>query len=411
MMKPGYKQTEIGVIPEDWDIGSLKEAFQRLDAGVSVNSDESAYSDYYVLKTSAVRNGIVNVKEAKPVVRADYPRLKCPVKKGSIIISRMNTPAMVGECGFCAEEAPDTFLPDRLWQVEPTASDYDFRWLNYLLNTEKYSAAIRATATGTSNSMKNIAKDRLLEISIPKPTLPEQQHIAEALSDMDELIASLEKLIVKKKTIKQGTMQELLTGKRRLPGFTGEWYETPIKSIGEIITGTTPSRSRPEYWDGKHAWVSARDFSSKYIANTAETVSDTGKKECRFVPKGSILVTCIASIGLNAIAACKCATNQQINSIICNSDYDNEFVYYQICAQTPVMKAIAGQTAVPIVSKKQFEDLKIAVPPSLQEQNEIGRTLANIDSELLSFRMQLTKVRQIKQGMMQQLLTGKMRLL
>ena len=205
-------------------------------------------------------------------------------------------------------------------------------------------------------------------------------------------------------------MQELLTGKRRLPGFSGEWRETPIKSIGEVITGSTPSRSRPEYWDGKHAWVSARDFNFKYIANTAETVSDTGKKECRFVPKGSILVTCIASIGLNAIAACECATNQQINSVICNPDYDNEFVYYQICAQTSVMKAIAGQTAVPIVSKKQFEDLRIAVPPSLQEQQEIGRTLANIDSELLSFRMQLTKVREIKQGMMQQLLTGKIRL-
>lgn len=92
-MKPGYKQTEIGVIPEDWDIGTLKEAFPRLNAGVSVNSDERAVSDYYVLKTSAVRNGKVNTREAKPVVVSDYPRLKCPVKKGSIIISRMNTPA------------------------------------------------------------------------------------------------------------------------------------------------------------------------------------------------------------------------------------------------------------------------------------------------------------------------------
>ncbi len=242
-MKPGYKQTEIGVIPEDWDIGSLKEAFPRLDAGVSVNSDESAYSDYYVLKTSAVRNGIVNVKEAKPVVRADYPRLKCPVKKGSIIISRMNTPSMVGECGFSEEEASNTFLPDRLWQVEPTASDYDFRWLNYLLNTEKYNAAIRATATGTSNSMKNIAKDRLLEISIPKPTLPEQQRIAEVLSDMDEQIATMQKLIAKKKAIKQGAMQELLTGKRRLPGFSGEWESVSLSEIGHFIKGSGISRA------------------------------------------------------------------------------------------------------------------------------------------------------------------------
>ena len=262
MMKPGYKQTDIGIIPEDWEIGSLKETFPRLDAGVSVNSDESAYSDYYVLKTSAVRNGIVNVKEAKPVVRADYPRLKCPVKKGSIIISRMNTPAMVGECGFSAEEAPYTFLPDRLWQVEPSAPDYDFQWLNYLLNTEKYSAAIRATATGTSNSMKNIAKDRLLEISIPKPTLAEQKRIAEALSDMDELIASLEKLIAKKKAIKQGAMQELLTGKRRLPGFSGEWEIRAISSLGKFVSGNGFPLEFQGHQVGKYPFYKVSDFNN-----------------------------------------------------------------------------------------------------------------------------------------------------
>ena len=153
----------------------------------------------------------------------------------------MNTPAMVGECGFSAMEAPNTFLPDRLWQIEPLSSDYDFQWLNYLLNTERYGAAIRATATGTSNSMKNIAKDRLLEIAVPKPPRPEQERIAEALSDMDELIASLEKLIAKKKAIKQGAMQELLTGKRRLPGFTGEWDDTTIDDIAEFHTSTVPT--------------------------------------------------------------------------------------------------------------------------------------------------------------------------
>ena len=409
-MKPGYKQTEIGVIPEDWEVSSLKHAFPRLDAGVSVNSDDSESSDYYILKTSAVRNGRININEAKPVIRSDYARLKCPVKKGSIIISRMNTPAMVGACGFSAAEAPNTFLPDRLWQIEPLSPDYDFQWLNYLLNTEKYSAAIRATATGTSNSMKNIAKDRLLEILIPKPTLPEQQRIAEALSGMDELIASLEKLIAKKKAIKQGAMQELLNGKRRLPEFSGEWRVTTIKSLGNVVTGSTPSRSNPHFWGGKHAWVTAQDFTSKYITSTVETVTDSGKNECRFIPKGSILVTCIASIGLNAITACECATNQQINAIVCNSNYNNEFLYYQICSQIDLMKSIAGQTAVPIISKTQFEDITICVPPTIQEQQAIGETLGSIDNEISELEDKLEKIVGIKKGMMQQLLTGKIRL-
>ena len=138
-MKPGYKLTEIGVIPEDWEIGSLKEAFPRLDAGVSVNSDETVFSDFFILKTSAVRNGTVNVKESKPVVHSDIHRLKCPVKKGSIIISRMNTPAMVGECGYSNIDAPNTFLPDCLWQAEPLSSEYDYKWLLRNLSKQGFS--------------------------------------------------------------------------------------------------------------------------------------------------------------------------------------------------------------------------------------------------------------------------------
>ena len=380
MVKPGYKQTEIGVIPEDWEVKSLNE-IAPLQRGFDLPYSQMEEGKYPVVFSNGV-GAFHNAYMAKGP---------------GVITGRSGT---IGKVHYISTN----YWPHNttLWVTDFHGNDE--KYVYYLFQTVPWELFNSRSSVPTLN--RNDVHDTLHAI----PPRPEQRRIAEALSDMDELIASLEKLIAKKKAIKQGAMQELLTGKRRLPGFSGEWRETPIKSIGEVITGSTPSRSRPEYWDGKHAWVSARDFNFKYIANTAETVSDTGKKECRFVPKGSILVTCIASIGLNAIAACECATNQQINSVICNPDYDNEFVYYQICAQTSVMKAIAGQTAVPIVSKKQFEDLRIAVPPSLQEQQEIGRTLANIDSELLSFRMQLTKVREIKQGMMQQLLTGKIRL-
>ena len=380
MVKPGYKQTEIGVIPEDWEVKSLNE-IAPLQRGFDLPYSQMEEGKYPVVFSNGV-GAFHNAYMAKGP---------------GVITGRSGT---IGKVHYISTN----YWPHNttLWVTDFHGNDE--KYVYYLFQTVPWELFNSGSSVPTLN--RNDVHDTLHAI----PPRPEQRRIAEALSDMDELIASLEKLIAKKKAIKQGAMQELLTGKRRLPGFSGEWRETPIKSIGEVITGSTPSRSRPEYWDGKHAWVSARDFNFKYIANTAETVSDTGKKECRFVPKGSILVTCIASIGLNAIAACECATNQQINSVICNPDYDNEFVYYQICAQTSVMKAIAGQTAVPIVSKKQFEDLRIAVPPSLQEQQEIGRTLANIDSELLSFRMQLTKVREIKQGMMQQLLTGKIRL-
>ena len=133
-----YKETEIGSMPEGWDVTSLSDAFQNLEAGVSVNSDERQNADFFVLKTSAISDGLINIDEAKPVVKKEYARLKCPVKKGSIIISRMNTPQLVGACGYVAEDAKGYFLPDRLWQVVNSKPEkYDFRWLNYLLNHKK----------------------------------------------------------------------------------------------------------------------------------------------------------------------------------------------------------------------------------------------------------------------------------
>ena len=231
MVKPGYKQTEIGVIPEDWETSSLSAAFQKLEAGVSVNSDNSLSSEYHILKTSAVHDGVVDTAETKPVIPQDYLRLKCPLVKGSIIISRMNTPALVGECGFTKDAKAGTYLPDRLWQIQNfNKSSFDFVWLNYLLNTKQYRDAVRATATGTSNSMKNISKERMLDIEIPRPPINEQENIAAALSEVDELINLVEKQVDKKKAIKQGAMQELLTGKKRLPGFSGDWIKSNIGS-------------------------------------------------------------------------------------------------------------------------------------------------------------------------------------
>ena len=405
-MKEGYKQTEIGVIPEDWDVGSLREAFPKLDAGVSVNSDERAYSDYYILKTSAVRNGIVNIKEAKPVVRADYSRLKCSVKKGSIIISRMNTPAMVGECGFSVDGASNTFLPDRLWQVEPSSPDYDFQWLNYLLNTEKYSAAIRATATGTSNSMKNIAKERLLEISIPKPIMPEQQRIAKALSDLDELIASLEKLIAKKKAIKQGAMQELLTGKRRLPGFAGEWKEQVMKDYVDFQVGFPFSSS---YFNG--CSLGLRLIRNRDLKSDDQIIYSTELVDASFlVGNGDVLIgmdgdflPCIWEKG-------RALLNQRVGKLLFSDSMIDRFALYAF--QKPLMELQdgTGATTVKHLSHGDIKKLRVLVPPTKEEQKAVASFLTDLDGEIQQYEDRVLKARQIKQGMKQQLLTGRIRL-
>ena len=393
-MKPGYNQTEIGVIPEDWDIGTLKEVFPRLDAGVSVNSDERAVSDYYVLKTSAVRTGKVNIREAKPVVVSDYSRLKCPVKKGSIIISRMNTPAMVGECGYSATDATDTFLPDRLWQVEPLSPDYDFRWLNYLLNTQRYSAAIRATATGTSNSMKNIAKDRLLEIAVPKPSHPEQKRIAEALADVDGLIASLEMLIAKKKAIKQGTMQELLTGKRRLPGFTGEWESIPLEQVLDYEQPTPYIVHSTEYvTNGTPVLTAGKSFVLGY----------TNEQDGIFINTPTILFDDFLTLSRYVDFPFK-VKSSAVKMLSKKRAFDSLKLIFEL------MQLLAFE----VVDHQrhwisQYSKLTISIPCP-EEQAVIAKVLSDIDADIMALEKKLSKALRIKLGMMQQLLTGEIRI-
>lgn len=413
MVKPGYKQTEVGVIPEHWRISSLAIAFQRLETGVSVNSDDSLSSEYHILKTSAVHHGVVDTAETKPVIPRDYPRLKCPLVKGSIIISRMNTPALVGECGFAKDTKAGTYLPDRLWQIQNlNTGSFDFVWLNYLLNSKQYRDAVRATATGTSNSMKNISKERLLDIKIPHPPISEQADIAVALLEVDELINLIEKQISKKKAIKQGTMQELLTGKKRLPGFSGEWESITLGTVGSFYNGGTPSKKREDWWTGNIPWISSSDLSESTITSvkishfiSQDAVEHSATRIC---PKNAVLIVSRVGVGKVAISPCELCTSQDFTTVV--SSRHNP--YYLAYVLVPIMEGLAIQAQGTSIKGVTIEDIqKIVIPtPTVDEQNKIVSILANMDSEIKTMEKKLAKYRQIKQGMMQQLLTGKIRL-
>ena len=303
-----------------------------------------------------------------------------------------------------------TFVSGRFYASEHAIvvtpkKETDIKFMSYVLydmNLNQYSE---------SSAQPGLSVKKLLELEYPIPQNKEEQTaIAEALSDIDSLISSLQKLIEKKKAIKQGAMQELLTGKKRLPGFSGEWKKYKVGEIGVVVTGSTPPRSNRNLWGGNFPWVSARDFIGKYISSSYEHVTSEGKNYCRILPAESVLVTCIASIGLNGIAAIPLATNQQINAIVCNNDFYNEIVYYSLVYNKEKLKLMAGQTAVPIISKQQFEEFEILLPRNVLEQKAIAKVLSDMDCEIEQLEKKLAKYQQIKQGMMQELLTGRIRL-
>lgn len=387
-----YKETEIGSILEEWDVTSLSDAFQNLEAGVSVNSDERQNADFFVLKTSAISDGLINIDEAKPVVKKEYARLKCPVKKGSIIISRMNTPQLVGACGYVAEDAKGYFLPDRLWQVINSKPEkYDFRWLNYLLNQYRYKNAIHAVATGTSNSMKNISKERLLEIRIPRPSIEEQKFIVKAISDIEALIYDLEKLIKKKQNIFTGTMQSLLSGKIRISDSL--WEKYVIGDIGDFYSGLT-GKQKDDFGKGNARYITFLNVLNNTVIDISklESVQVNEDEYQNEVLKGDLFFNTSSEtpeeVGMCAVLM-DSIRNTYLNSFCFGFRLKTKKVYalffsYYFNSQEgrKIMRVLAQGATRFNLSKDYFSQTEIELPP-YEDQVEIAQTLADMEGDIL----------------------------
>ena len=175
----------LGEVPEHWEVKKLKYIINTLESGVSVNSESTPASgqEFGVLKTSCVYTREFRVEENKKVVLEEYDRVKCPVRKNSLIISRMNTPELVGAAAFSDRDHNNLFLPDRLWQtIFFDDKRQNPKFISYFMTTKFYRDAIAMAATGTSSSMQNIAKEDLLNIELPFPSRKEQNLICEELS-------------------------------------------------------------------------------------------------------------------------------------------------------------------------------------------------------------------------------------
>lgn len=191
----------------------------------------------------------------------------------------------------------------------------------------------------------------------------------------------------------------------RFPEFVkdGEWEENSISFFGEIVTGSTPSKEESIYWGGDFVWITAQDFKGKNIFDSKLKLTEKGKSKSRIIPKDSVLITCIASIGLNGINKVDCATNQQINAIVCNPFNYYEFVYYAISNSVHRLKSLAGQTAVPIISKSVFEKFIIQNPKKLQEQQKIADCLSSLDEVITAHSEKLEALQNHKKGLLQNL--------
>lgn len=190
-----------------------------------------------------------------------------------------------------------------------------------------------------------------------------------------------------------------------------EWEVKRIKDIGTVVTGSTPSTSDMENYGNEYLFVSPVDLSgNKYIYNTEKKLSLKGYNLSRKIPTGAVLFTCIGStIGKMGVTISSLACNQQINAIICNSNVNNEYLFYELSNRAKQIKLLAGEQAVPIVNKSDFENIRILLSP-LSEQQKIAEILNVWDKAIEKQTQLIEKLELRKKGLMQQLLTGKKRL-
>lgn len=263
-----------------------------------------------------------------------------------------------------------------------------------------------------AGSHQNLILDDIRKITLPLPPLEEQKIIASTLSNTDNLIEHLKLLILKKKALKQATMQELLTGKMRLKGFTKEWKTMYLGEVAEIKAGGTPSTYVSEYWNGNIDWFTPTEIgSSKYISTSKRKITQLGLENCSatLLPLGTILLTTRAGIGDLGILTKEACTNQGFQSFIVKKEVDNEFIYYRLKTLKIELNRKASGSTFQEISPNSLRSIRIIIP-EFKEQRAISQILSDMDKEIDVLGIRLQKTQNLKQGMMQELLTGKTRL-
>ncbi len=285
------------MVPEGWKKTNFKGCIEYIHSGKSVNSFEvpAESHEFGILKTSCVYSGQFNPFENKRVVDHEKKLLKCPAIAGNIIVSRMNTATLVGASGYIEIDWPNLFFPDRLWSIT-TKKNVLSRWLYYVISSPKNRKRLSDISSGTSASMKNISQESFLGIPLYLPPFKEQQKIAQILLTWDRAIATTEELLANSQQQKMAVMQQLLTGKRRFPGFSEIWEENALGNLTCIYDGT---HLTPNYVDTGVPFYSVEHVTADDFTKTKFISKEVFERENKRVSleKGDILMTKIGDIG------------------------------------------------------------------------------------------------------------------
>lgn len=418
LVETGFQETEVGLIPLDWKSEKITSVSTEIFLGLTAKVDYVKYKGVPLIRASDIAKGRLDFSKVKTISLKQHKGLTKfrKAKRGDLLVSKS------GSLGVCAIVNTDIefSIYESIIVIQCIQSKLSSEFLIWLMRYNKTQQRILGEKVGSSVAHLNIEMFR--KLVIPIPTLKEQKAIATALSDVDALIHSLEALIAKNKAIKQGAMQELLTGKTRLAGFEGDWTglnlgESSILKARIGWQGLTTA----EYLDsGEYFLVTGTDFKGGYIDwNNCVYVEKKRYDQDKNiqVQVNDILVTKDGTIGKVAFVD-QVLIPTTLNSGVfvirpVRTAYHPRFFYYILMSNhfTNFLNKLTAGSTISHLYQKDFVHFNFSIPPTLKEQKAIAETLSNIDKEIQALQTKKEKYQGIKQGMMQELLTGKTRLI
>ena len=412
-LEHGSKLTEIGPIPEDWETKRLKEIAPIATGNTPPTNDATNYGDEFLFV------GPVDMGDSKFITTTEKMLSKKGFAKsrqfpeGAILFVCIGS--TIGKCGIAATKLTSNQQINAIFPSTNFSNEFLFYAVSF--------AAPRIKAQAGEQAVPLVNKTQFSETLIAVPPLREQRAIAQALSDVDALIATLDRLIAKKRDIKQATMQQLLTGKTRLPGFSGKWNVKALGELGTISGGGVDKKIKPG--EVKVRLVNYMDVYRRNLIRSVElehVVSAPPDQASRCaVRKGDVFFTPSSEMPYDIAASAVAAEDipdacysYHVARLRLHEEWDIPFRAYAFKTQAfldQAAKTCEGSGVRYVITQGKFRQLTLKYPADRSEQAAIATVLSDMDAELSALEARRDKTRALKQGMMQELLTGKTRLI
>ena len=389
---------------EEWKKFVFKDQIISIEKGTDLLGSEDNMG-IPLIKMGNIKRGYFSFNKLEKLRESETIQEKYYIKKGDFLFNTRNTMELVGKSATWTNKSDKFAFNSNIARI--VLKDIDTYFFNYLYNTSKMINKVKSLAVGTTSVAAIYPRD-LNHLNYFLPLIAEQEKIGEFFSKLDQQIELEEQKLEKLEEQKKGYMQKIFSQELRFKDENGndypEWEDKLISDIGKVVTGNTPSKKDNDYWNSnQYVWVTPTDISNKKnIYTSGYQLSQKGFSKARQLPKNTLLITCIASIGKNAILRIEGSCNQQINAVIPNDNYDVDYLYYAFEDVSKLMKSIAGKTATQIVNKAVFEKLLLNVP-IYEEQQKISGFLNKVDILIDKQTQKIDELKLRKQGFLQKM--------